>query len=133
MLDVAHNPHGIDFLCRELKLRDWHSQVDCVVLGMLEDKEHATVAAQLHEFFACPIVLVDTFGERAFSAEQLADAITAEKTDLPLEIASSRSDAIARAESATAVGNVILALGSFSVVEHFSLTGDKEVTKSQEQ
>ncbi len=126
LLDVAHNPHGIAFLCKEMAARNWHLPIQCIVLGMLEDKEHAAVAAELHAFFKCPIVCVDTFGERAFSAQALRQAIEQEAPGLPLHVANSREEAISIAESATSAGNVILALGSFSVVEQFAFAEETQ-------
>ena len=119
VLDVAHNPAGLSFLLNELALR--RMTPVALVCGMLEDKDHRGVVdlvastlpeAQWH--------LLDTLGYRSLPADELKSRVQ----DLLPEataIYTSLDVLVADLHSATSPGDVILAFGSFSVVEQLQI------------
>lgn len=110
LVDVAHNPAGAAFLAGELEER-FPGRRFAAVLGMLEDKDAAGVAAAL-DGQVSQWLTVATLGVRAQSAVALAAKIgrpEAARNDL--------DGALAEALSAREPGGGILVFGSFSVVE----------------
>jgi folylpolyglutamate synthase/dihydropteroate synthase len=91
-----------------------------IVCGMLKDKDHVGTCTPLaRQFKGTPWVVVSTSGERAMSAydllTDLADAPAFGLTDVtPVANMQALKTLIL---SATKPGDVILAFGSFSVVE----------------
>ncbi len=111
VLDVAHNPAGAGFLADGLALRGLEPAL--IICGMLRDKHHAQVRACLAERFPrASWWLVDTQGERGMTATELAQACSGWASEVV-----AWEDVAANAHSATQPGDVILALGSFNVVE----------------
>lgn len=116
ILDVAHNVDAVEFLCQQLSQRDWSPQI--IVYGTLRDKDHQGIYKTVsgEEFGSSPESwrLVTTTGERGLSALDLA-------TKLPGDIATFANfdEIIDEVNSATRPGDVILAFGSFNVIEQF--------------
>lgn len=109
VVDVAHNPAAAAFLARQLQQRLPGGRFR-VVLGMLEDKDAAGVAAALAPI-ATAFVCVPTCGDRGLDAQALAERIAAAVT-LPVGTADGAGEALAAAG-----GDAMLACGSFAVVE----------------
>lgn len=126
LLDVAHNPDGIRFLLKELAARGLVP--DAVYLGMLEDKDHAGVF-ELLDGLNVPMYLIDTIGYRGFPAADLKHSISSTMANAGKDTGrAERATVVAQGQclethlcSATTPGNVILALGSFSVVEQMRI------------
>jgi dihydrofolate synthase/folylpolyglutamate synthase len=111
--DVAHNPDGIGFLCRELADRGLSPKLLCC--AMLMGKAHRRVYETLSNQFTGQWLLFDSQGDRAMSAELLRDSIgVSELATVPV------SGLPERWLSATEPGDVILVFGSFSAVEQSS-------------
>lgn len=112
LLDVAHNPAAVEVLAQALSERP-PARRTLAILGMLADKDVATVAATL-----VPRVdewlLASTGGERGLSAAALAARIG------PLRGAVSHhadvAAAVRAAQSRAAPGDRVLVLGSFQIV-----------------
>lgn len=131
LLDVAHNPSGVEFLLAELRQRD--ITPDCIVLGMLAGKDHAGVISCLLMLPVRCLLLADTHGDRSMSARELKSCIQGQtvtsgvgdcrsETRLlqpAVEVLSGNLDEAL--PSATQVGDVILVLGSFNIVEQAQL------------
>ena len=122
ILDVAHNPEGIEFMLRELAMRDLSPQL--VVCGMLEDKSHSEVCARVALYFDCDWILISTFGERAMTMTALGASVNDALAGYRVDDAPDARAALTKIISATNPGDVILAFGSFSVVEQFHETLD---------
>ena len=120
LIDVAHNPAGARFL-RGLVATRYPGRRIVALLGMLTDKDAggvATAMAGAVDIWVC----VPTTGLRGQSGTALAERLEAALTDVPRAPADIRSAADTRAGLAqtlacSAPGDVILAFGSFSVVE----------------
>ena len=108
--DVSHNPAAAKFLCHQLAQRDL--QPKHVLCAMLADKDHAAVYAAVANFTAAPWTLVDTWGERGFSAAQLANAMQIECDQAP-----DMPTALHQALACTQPDDVILVFGSFNAIE----------------
>jgi dihydrofolate synthase/folylpolyglutamate synthase len=108
--DVAHNPAGVAFLQAELEARG--IEPHCVVFGMFADKDAAGVFAALRDYHALPWLLLDTIGDRGMPGRVLAGRLGLEGAP-----AGSLNELRGEMLSATDVGDVILAFGSFNVVE----------------
>ncbi len=111
VLDVAHNPSGVEFLRRSLRAGGLVPAL--IICGMLRNKDHAGVAQQLAGL-SVPVVCIDTRGERGFSADSLTRKI------MPWVAAHSSAVNTAlldQVRSATVPGDVILVMGSFNAVE----------------
>mgnify|MGYP001157518874 FL=1 len=108
--DVSHNPAAAKFLCHQLAQRDL--QPKHVLCAMLADKDHAAVYAAVANFTAAPWTLVDTRGERGFSAAQLANAMQIECDQAP-----DMPTALHQALACTQPDDVILVFGSFNAIE----------------
>ena len=105
ILDVAHNPDAARFLRENLDTR-----VDCAILGMLEDKDHAGVVAALADCVG-RWVLTDNTASRGLSAGDLGERLRIRHVQQP-----QIGDAIGCALSTTEANDVILVLGSFDTV-----------------
>ena len=79
---------------------------------MLADKDHAGVHRELTKVFDSTWILVDSQGERGFSATALGDSM-----GIDCEQASDMASALERAMVASDVGDVILIFGSFNAIE----------------
>jgi dihydrofolate synthase/folylpolyglutamate synthase len=108
--DVSHNPAAAKFLCQQLTQRNL--QPKHVLCAMLADKDHAAVYAAVANFTAAPWTLVDTRGERGFSAAQLANAMQIECDQAP-----DMPTALHQALACTQPDDVILVFGSFNAIE----------------
>jgi dihydrofolate synthase/folylpolyglutamate synthase len=108
--DVSHNPAAAKFLCQQLTQRNL--QPKHVLCAMLADKDHAAVYAAVASFIAAPWTLVDTWGERGFSAAQLANAMQIECDQAP-----DMPTALDQALACTQPDDVILVFGSFNAIE----------------
>jgi len=117
--DVAHNPAGALFLCRELAFRG--IKPDLIVCGMLQGKDHGGVYAAVSEKLSADWVLITTFGDRAFKCGEL-DGAMGHPGALLLD--TEEEDLASFLRSATVEGDVILAFGSFSTVEQARLNPD---------
>ncbi len=105
ILDVAHNPHAALFLRENVDAR-----IACAILGMLEDKDQAGVAAALADRVD-RWVLTDNAAPRGLSAEELGERLRVRHARQPR-----MRDAMARALSTTKANDVILVFGSFDTV-----------------
>lgn len=112
LLDVAHNEPAARFLAEELTRRRAPRGLTAII-GSLQDKDSAGVVAALAGVVRHWIG-VDTIGPRGLTAMELGER-------LPPAVAYTAADSIAaavsQAHSATAAGDVILACGSFALVE----------------
>ena len=131
LLDVAHNPAALHFLLAELSARG--VTVNHVFLGMLEDKDHVGVCQTLAELDV-PVSLMDTLGYRSFAAEDLLATVKQHAPSLIERLQMKVIDVQLTdyINSATAPGDVILALGSFSVVEQMRIGSDKDIEDCSE-
>ena len=108
--DVGHNPAGAAFLAQQLQQRGL--QPKWILCAMLADKDHAGVHRELTKVFDSTWILVDSQGERGFSATALGDSM-----GIDCEQASDMASALERAMVASDVGDVILIFGSFNAIE----------------
>ena len=110
VLDVAHNPPGVEFLLAQLKLRNY--QVGAVVCGMLANKEHAVVWEKMETLHELPWFVVSTEGERSYSnkilVENFSDSCIAVQTV---------EEAVSSAVKETSSIEIVLVFGSFNIVE----------------
>jgi len=123
LLDVAHNPAGAEFLLAQLRARG--IEPAAIVCGMLADKQHGAVFNVLHRAFDVPWICVSTATERGMQAHQLVDAFAAAAAPAAAcsMIACGDWQAVAaQVNSATQPGSVILAFGSFNLIEQFHQT-----------
>lgn len=120
LLDVAHNPAGAAFLVQQLRARQLVPAV--IVCGMLQDKRHREVYSAISAAFDATWFCLSTAGERGMRGADLASALGGRG----LQVCEDWSSLLAQVNSATAPGSVILAFGSFNLVEQFHLI-DKSV------
>ena len=113
LVDVAHNPAGAGFLRRQLQLRH-PGRSFVALLGMLEDKDAAGVAAALDGVVRA-WVCVPTPGARGQSGAQLAARLGA--IAAPVVTAADVVSGLDQALTLCGEGDGILAFGSFSLVE----------------
>ena len=111
--DVAHNPAAANFLRAQLAIRYPHRQY-VAIISALDGKDVQGVARSLAPMVSCWLT-IDSTGPRGLRATSVARMLAQE--DLAVEPATSISDALTRARSATEPGNGILVVGSFSAVE----------------
>ena len=78
-------------------------------------KDHLGVYESIAEQFSVPWLLLDSHGDRALSAKQLA-AVLPESKQIR---ASNWAELDAEVDNASQPGDVILAFGSFSMIEQF--------------
>lgn len=106
LLDVGHNAHAAAFLAARLQ-----APVQCAIVGMLEDKDHAAIVAALAPRVRRWIA-TDNRMPRGLPAAELAERMAAVA---PLTVPR-LDDAIAAALATTRDNDVILAVGSFDLV-----------------
>jgi dihydrofolate synthase/folylpolyglutamate synthase len=113
VIDGAHNPEGIDTLVSTLEAefgtRSW-----TVVLGAMEDKDVATMIAQL-EPIAARIVTTQVSDERAIDAGRLRELV-AGTLDIPVSDQPSPEAAIDTAIGSTLDDGGVLVTGSLYLV-----------------
>ena len=108
--DVGHNPAGAAFLTKQLLQRNLRPK--WVLCAMLADKDHLGVYRELSSVFDSSWILVDSQGDRGFSAAQLGVAM-----GIDCEQAPDMATAFDQAMMASDVGDVILVFGSFNAIE----------------
>ena len=106
LLDVGHNAHAAAFLAARLE-----APVQCAIVGMLEDKDHAAVAAALAPRVRNWIA-TDNRMRRGLPAAELA----ARMAEVAPRAIPCLGDAMAAALATTQDNDVILAVGSFDLV-----------------
>lgn len=106
LLDVGHNAHAAAFLAAGLE-----APVQCAIVGMLEDKDHAAVAAALAPRVRNWIA-TDNRMRRGLPAGELA----ARMAGVAPRAMPCLDDAMAAAVATTRDNDVILAVGSFDLV-----------------
>ncbi len=119
LLDVAHNPAGVDFLVKQLHARGIRPAA--IVCGMLADKQHHAVFERLHSIYDVPWFCMSTSGERGMQARDLARALQGETEDPDVAVCEGWQALAQQVNSATLPGSVILAFGSFNLIEQFHL------------
>ncbi len=120
LIDVAHNPAGARFL-RDLVAIRYPGRRIVALLGMLTDKDAAGVAAAMAgavDTWVC----VPTTVLRGQSGAALAERLQLALVDSPggapdIRVGADMSAGLAQTLACSAPGDVILAFGSFSVVE----------------
>lgn len=113
VLDVAHNPAAATALVSTV-IGTGRGRAGATVLGMLDDKDVASVVAALDPL-TDHWIAVTADSPRAFAADELARQV-ANATDRPCWIADSMSAAIDRAIEVSAADDLILITGSFYTV-----------------
>lgn len=113
LLDVAHNPAAAEASASALAAHGGGKNT-IVVVGMLDDKDVAGVVAPLAKY-ADAWIAVTADNPRAIPAAELARRV-ANETDCACLIADSIDSAIRRAEEMSGPDDLILATGSFYVV-----------------
>ena len=116
-LDVAHNPDGVSFLSEQMALRG--IQPDLICCAMLKDKDHLGVKNAMTAYTQAPWLLTDSFGERSYPAVDLATSMNMEATCPTVDQDLGVWETL---RSASKEGDVILAFGSFSIVEQLLST-----------
>jgi dihydrofolate synthase/folylpolyglutamate synthase len=111
ILDVAHNPAGARFLCRQLQAR-YPGRRFRAVLGMLADKDATGVADALSPVVS-EWICVGTSGSRGLSVRTLMDRLS---PGIPASAAADVDQGLAVALQSSPAEDGILVLGSFSVV-----------------
>jgi dihydrofolate synthase/folylpolyglutamate synthase len=115
--DVAHNPHGVNFLLQQLAdYRKKHvTRHIHAIFSMLADKDIAAVVAMAHgvidHWHVAPMDV-----PRAASATQLAAALHTVPT-AQVTLYATLADAMNGASEATAADDLLLAWGSFHTLE----------------
>ncbi len=114
VLDVAHNPEAARALAANLELypvpgRTW------AVMGILADKDVAGVIDALRDAFAGWFVCTPD-SSRALSAAALADCLHLQLPDVPVSTCDDPHEALEVAQKHAAVGDRIVAFGSFYTV-----------------
>ncbi len=119
LCDVAHNPAGVEFLCRELALRGLDP--DLIVCGMLTGKDHLGVYTTVSAKLCGKWAFLDTFGDRALSAGDLSHAVGLTQNDDSearcFDLVTGLGGLASFLSSASNEGDVILVFGSFNAVE----------------
>ena len=110
VLDVAHNPQGVEFLLTQLKLRSY--QVGAVVCGMLANKEHSAVWQKMEALHELPWFIVSTEGERSYPNNLLLEHFSDSCT--PVDTI---EKAVSSAVKETGSMGIVLVFGSFNIVE----------------
>ncbi len=109
LLDGAHNPHGIEALCRTIRCLT--QQPITLVFGMLADKDVDTAAKLIAPLCSHIICCAPPFPERAMAAAELADIIGQYHNSI--EIVDDPAEAYKRAKKITAEHTPIVVGGSF--------------------
>jgi dihydrofolate synthase/folylpolyglutamate synthase len=110
-LDGAHNPGAVEALARFVEEGSWPWAT--LVVGVLADKDHATMAARLGPL-ADLAVCTQVEGARRLPAEALAADLAPHAGRVEVEPDPVR--ALARAVAATPPGGLVLACGSLYLV-----------------
>jgi len=131
LLDVAHNPAGAAFLVRQLRARQMLPAA--IVCGMLQDKRHGEVFTTLRAAFDALWFCIGTAGERGMSGAELARAFaeSGSETETSISVCEDWPALRTQVNSATAPGSVILAFGSFNLIEQFHLIDKSAHIESQ--
>lgn len=123
VFDVAHNPHGAEFLAGQLRRR-FGGRIPGAVVGCLLDKDVGSIIAPLVGLVG-EFAYADTVGVRGATGATLRAA-----ADDRRAMAGTLTDAMEHLVTATASGDPILVLGSFDVVERararFGLEGNRQ-------
>ena len=109
ILDVAHNPSGVAFLFEELQQRGIEPTLICC--AMLRDKDHLEVYEKVRQSFSGRWLFIDSLGDRGFSGAELNKAM-----GYP-GLANDGQTIESFLDSETSPADVILGVGSFSLVE----------------
>ena len=110
VLDVAHNPQGVEFLLGQLKLRSY--QVEAIICGMLANKEHSAVWQKMETLHELPWFIVSTEGERSYHNKLLAEDFS--DSCIPVETV---EEAVSSAVKEISSIGIVLVFGSFNIVE----------------
>ena len=110
VLDVAHNPPGVNFLLAQLKLRSYH--VEAVVCGMLVNKEHSAVWQEMEALHEVPWFILGTEGERGYPNQLLVENFS--DSCIPVETV---EEAVTLAVKESSSIGIVLVFGSFNIVE----------------
>jgi dihydrofolate synthase/folylpolyglutamate synthase len=110
LVDGAHNPAGVDTLCRALRNDFTHRRL-ILLFGVLEDKDYRTMAKRL---FPLADRVILTHSERALSPDSLRPL--AEKLNRAVEVVEDPGDALQRALSLAGEGDIVCAAGSLYLV-----------------
>jgi dihydrofolate synthase / folylpolyglutamate synthase len=109
ILDGAHNPAGIDVLCRSLKKAfSYHRLI--LIFGALADKDYRRMLGKIVPI-ASKIILVQIKGKRAVPLSDLMT--TVEKMGYPAIASENVQQAIIRARTLAGKRDLICATGSF--------------------
>ena len=120
VLDVAHNVAAAQFLLQRMatgKPSERPDQVRAVVCGMLADKHHAEFVAAVAGQVNAPWFMLDTEGERGYSAAAMVAA--AAEVGVSGESSQDMQSVVEKVLSCTSPQDVILCLGSFNLIEQF--------------
>lgn len=114
ILDVAHNPQAVSALVENVKKIPGFGETH-VVIGMLKDKNHDAVFAQLTDI-AEHWYLVELHEERAASLAELAGALEKYRDGAEVKQFDTVGGALAAAGSCARTGDRIIVTGSFVTV-----------------
>jgi dihydrofolate synthase/folylpolyglutamate synthase len=109
LLDGAHNPSGIDSLCRSLK-KDFSYRNLILIFGALADKDYKAMLKKIIPF-ASRIIVTNIKTKRAVPAIELMAVV--KKMGYPAIVAENVSHAIERAMALAKKQDMICATGSF--------------------
>lgn len=112
IVDVAHNPHGAQFLARQLAAQQFVGST-VAVAGFLQDKDAAGIVAAL-DLAIDEWIFVDTTGLRGQTGEQSARTAGAVRT---ASVGVSLRDALDGLVSAGRTPVRVVVLGSFDVAQ----------------
>ena len=113
MIDGAHNPDGVDSLCRALDTI-YSGRKLTVVMGMLEDKDYRYGLAQLARRADRFIAVTPAYAPRALPAQEAA-RLAAEYC-LRAEAIEDPAQAAAQARAQAGPGDMVLACGSLYMI-----------------
>ena len=116
ILDVAHNPQGVEVLAANLRSLNVPGRV-LAVWGMLETKDAAGVAARLGSVVnAWYLASLERESHRGLSAERLAEALGKALPDARPALFDDVCAAVRQARADARSGDCILVFGSFHTV-----------------
>lgn len=113
LLDVAHNPHGVDYLVNTLKEHRIMGKIH-VVFSVLKDKDAhriVKIVNNLNPLWYNCVLNVD----RGLSVEEMKTLMT--EQEQPVGVFEHAVDAFQAAKNAAVVGDVIVVFGSFYLIE----------------
>jgi|YelNatPaOPRAMG01_1025707.scaffolds.fasta_scaffold23869_2 dihydrofolate synthase/folylpolyglutamate synthase len=122
VLDGAHNPAGIESLCRSLK-KDFSYRRLIFIFGVLADKDYRRMLKKIVAL-ASKIILTPLQTDRAVPFEKLLRAAAGMMKDKPIS-AKNTSDAVARALALAQRDDLICAAGSFYLAGEIKQSFDK--------